>query len=110
VTVTVSEAATAQKHASAFFQTSTRSGRCLVRDGRSRSRRSRQARLRPGSPAHVRCGEFLNNRYLDSSTGTFLSVDPLVAITGYPYLYGDGNPITFTATRECQILCVTDRA
>ena len=39
---------------------------------------------------------YLNNRHMDSSTGTFLSVDPLVAKTGQPYLYGSGNPITFS--------------
>ncbi len=39
---------------------------------------------------------YLNNRYLDASTGTFLSVDPLVASTGTPYLYGNGNPVTYS--------------
>ena len=39
---------------------------------------------------------YLNNRYLDSSTGTFLSVDPLVAKTGQAYLYAGGNPTTYS--------------
>ena len=38
----------------------------------------------------------LNNRYMDASTGTFLSVDPLVNKTGQAYLYGNGNPVTFS--------------
>ena len=37
---------------------------------------------------------FLNNRYYDPTTGVFLSVDPLVAKTGDPYLYAGGNPTT----------------
>ena len=37
---------------------------------------------------------FLNNRYYDPTTGQFLSVDPLVAVTGDPYLYAGGNPTT----------------
>jgi RHS repeat-associated protein len=39
---------------------------------------------------------YLNNRYLDPTTGTFLSVDPLVATTGDPYLYAAGNPTTLS--------------
>ena len=39
---------------------------------------------------------YLNNRYQDPSTGIFLSVDPLVAKTGDPYLYAAGNPTTLS--------------
>ena len=39
---------------------------------------------------------YLNNRYYDPSIGVFLSVDPLVAKTGQPYLYAGGNPTTLT--------------
>ena len=39
---------------------------------------------------------FLNNRYYDPTTGVFLTVDPLVATTGEPYLYGWGNPTTLS--------------
>ncbi|MEK7425513.1 MAG: RHS repeat-associated core domain-containing protein [Actinomycetota bacterium] len=39
---------------------------------------------------------YLNNRYYDPTTGVFLSVDPLVNITGQPYLYGSGKPTTFS--------------
>jgi RHS repeat-associated protein len=39
---------------------------------------------------------YLNNRYHDPTTGVFLSVDPLVAITDEPYLYGSGNPTTLS--------------
>ena len=37
---------------------------------------------------------FLNNRYHDPTLGTFISVDPLVASTGEPYIYASGNPTT----------------
>jgi hypothetical protein len=39
---------------------------------------------------------YLNNRYLDPTTGIFLSVDPLVSVTGEPYLYASGNPTTLS--------------
>ncbi len=39
---------------------------------------------------------YLNNRYYDPSIGVFLSVDPLVAKTGQPYLYAVGNPTTLS--------------
>jgi len=39
---------------------------------------------------------FLNNRYHDPTTGAFASVDPLVAKTGQPYLYANGNPTTLS--------------
>jgi len=37
---------------------------------------------------------FLNNRHYDPTTGVFVSVDPLVEITGEPYIYGAANPVT----------------
>jgi hypothetical protein len=53
---------------------------------------------------------YLNNRYHDPQLGTFISVDPLVASTGEPYIYASGNPTTlsdptglcssFSGTRE----------
>ena len=46
--------------------------------------------------AGVGCGLFLNTRYLELTTGTFLSVDPVISKTGSPYLYADGNPTTFS--------------
>ena len=36
---------------------------------------------------------YLVNRYYDSSTGQFLSVDPLVDLTDQPYQYVGGDPI-----------------
>lgn len=39
---------------------------------------------------------YLTNRYYDPRIGAFLSVDPLVAQTTQPYLYGSGNPTTST--------------
>ncbi len=39
---------------------------------------------------------YLINRYYDPSTGQFLSVDPLVAITGEPYAYVGGDPVNLT--------------
>ena len=39
---------------------------------------------------------FLNNRYMDPATGVFISVDPMVAMTGEPYLYGSGSPTTLS--------------
>jgi len=43
-----------------------------------------------------RSSVYLNNRYYDPSVGVFLSVDPLVASTGDPYLYASGNPTTLS--------------
>lgn len=37
---------------------------------------------------------YLNHRYYDPNLGQFLSVDPVVATTGQPYLYAQGNPVT----------------
>lgn len=39
---------------------------------------------------------FLNNRYHDPSLGVFISVDPLVQMTGEPYIYASGNPTTLS--------------
>lgn len=36
--------------------------------------------------------DYLINRYYDPTTGTFATVDPLVALTGQPYTYADDNP------------------
>jgi len=43
-----------------------------------------------------RSGSFLNNRHYDPTTGTFVSVDPLVTKTMQPYIYGAANPVTFS--------------
>jgi RHS repeat-associated protein len=40
--------------------------------------------------------DYLNNRHYDPTTGVFLSVDPLVAKTMQPYIYGAANPATMT--------------
>ena len=47
-------------------------------------------------PSPHACSGYLNNRYYDPQLGVFLSVDPLVATTGDPYLYGNGNPTTLS--------------
>ncbi|MEK7411770.1 MAG: RHS repeat-associated core domain-containing protein, partial [Planctomycetota bacterium] len=39
---------------------------------------------------------YLNNRYHDPTLGVFLSVDPLVSVTGEPYIYASGNPTTLS--------------
>jgi len=39
---------------------------------------------------------FLNNRHYDPATGVFISVDPLVTMTGEPYIYGAANPVTMS--------------
>ena len=39
---------------------------------------------------------YLQNRYLDPSTGVFLTVDPLVAMTGQAYEYAGDNPVNNT--------------
>lgn len=55
---------------------------------------------RAGRLGSARCdarrSDFLNNRYYDPTIGVFLSVDPLVAKTGTPYLYAAGNPTTLS--------------
>jgi len=40
--------------------------------------------------------DYLGARYLDPTSGMFLTVDPLVATTGDPYLYTAGNPATLS--------------
>jgi uncharacterized protein RhaS with RHS repeats len=40
--------------------------------------------------------DYLNNRYLDPTLGRFISVDPLVSLTGDAYAYGANNPVTMT--------------
>ena len=49
-----------------------------------------------GQPEDTTGLTYLNNRYYDPQTGEFLSVDPLVASTGDPYIYADGNPTTLS--------------
>ena len=67
------------------------------RPGRmARCRRSSVAPVTTWAPVRVGCSVFLNNRYQDPTTGIFLSVDPLVAKTGEPYLYASGNPTTLS--------------
>ena len=39
---------------------------------------------------------YLINRYYDPTTGQFISVDPLVTITGLPFAYANDNPINDT--------------
>jgi len=39
---------------------------------------------------------YLNYRYYDPTTAVFMSVDPLVAETGQPYIYAGGDPATFS--------------
>lgn len=39
---------------------------------------------------------YLNNRYYDSTLGAFISVDPLVRVTGQPYTYANANPATLS--------------
>jgi len=39
---------------------------------------------------------FLNNRHYDPSVGVFVSVDPLVTMTGQPYIYAGGNPVSYS--------------
>ena len=84
------------KHASARFRSPVpRSG--MARRGRMvRCRRSRPTGGMTRGYDGVGCSVFLNNRYQDPSTGVFISVDPLIATTGEPYLYGSGNPTTLS--------------
>ena len=57
---------------------------------------------------------YLNNRHYDPTTGVFISVDPLVTMTGQPYIYGAANPVTFSdpsglcAGSEVFDYCITD--
>jgi len=49
-----------------------------------------------GQPEDTTGLTYLNNRYYDPTLGVFTTVDPLVAATGTPYIYGDANPTTLT--------------
>ena len=40
--------------------------------------------------------DYLNNRYYDPATARFISVDPLVSVTGSAYGYAGNNPITYS--------------
>jgi len=54
----------------------------------------------PSPPTHRRDTRrslvYLNNRYHDPTLGVFISVDPLVIMTGEPYVYGAANPVTYS--------------
>jgi RHS repeat-associated protein len=39
---------------------------------------------------------YLHHRFYEPATGVFTTVDPLVASTGTPYLYANGNPTTLS--------------
>jgi len=62
------------------------------------ARRAQARRCKAGSTttrgACGKSGLFLNNRHYDPATGVFVSVDPLVTMTGQPYIYGAANPAT----------------
>jgi len=64
------------------------------------SRRARARKCKGGSTTtragRGKSGLFLNNRHYDPTTGIFISVDPLVTLTGEPYLYGSANPVTMS--------------
>jgi RHS repeat-associated protein len=48
---------------------------------------------------------YLNNRYHDPMLGVFISVDPLVDMTGEPYIYASGNPTTLSdPTGLCSVV------
>ncbi len=49
--------------------------------------------------------QYLHARYYDSTTGQFLTRDPMVAHTRSPYLYVDGNPLNFRDPRglDCDV-------
>lgn len=71
-------------------------------------RRSRYSRRRPGSHHSTRSPsqpdsspggpsqQYTDGRYYDPNTAQFLSVDPLVNITGAPYSYAGDNPLNGT--------------
>jgi RHS repeat-associated protein len=40
--------------------------------------------------------DYLNNRYHDPTLGRFISVDPLVSLTGDAFGYGNNNPTTYS--------------
>ena len=66
---------------------------------RSKADKTSRATASADSTAKAYCPRglvFLNNRHYDPQTGVFLSVDPLVAKTMQPYLYGAANPVTFS--------------
>ncbi|HUY86132.1 MAG TPA: RHS repeat-associated core domain-containing protein [Acidimicrobiales bacterium] len=67
------------------------SGRFVVKDCSfcTHRRRSVSVKYRPGT--HIASGCVIN-RYYDPSTGQFVSVDPLVGVTGAAYSYCGGNP------------------
>jgi RHS repeat-associated protein len=88
--------AAAQGHASAFFAPSHPVRRQSRRGWMARRCRSRVPTVTTQALVRVGCSVFLNNRYHDPQLGTFISVDPLIAITGEPYLYASGNATTLS--------------
>ena len=66
------------------------------------ARRANRGRCKAGSTTtryeRYKSGLFLNNRHYDPTTGVFVSVDPLVTLTGEPHVYGASNPITFSSS------------
>lgn len=62
---------------------------------RSRCRRDRHESPRRDTYLQ-RSRDYLNNRHYNPTTGTFLSVDPLVTKTMQPYIYGAANPVTYS--------------
>jgi RHS repeat-associated protein len=81
------------------------------RDRQARCRR--RARQQTPRPSHSRAGAvenslatvvFLNARCLDPTLGGFMSVDPILDVTGDAYGYGNDNPIT---TADPTGLCST---
>lgn len=73
------------KHASARFGSPTPRTRSARRGRMIRCRRSRVAPSMTNAFDSVGCSMFLNNRYMDPQTGVFVSVDPMVSMTGQPY-------------------------
>lgn len=86
----------ALKHASARFCPAATRSASVRRVRMVCCRRSRGAATTTFGYDRVGCSVFLNNRYMDPTVSVFLSVDPLVAKTGDPYLYAGGNPTTLS--------------
>lgn len=50
----------------------------------------------PGARSEQDALVYLNNRYLDPTLGSFVSVDPMVTQTGEPHIYGHADPVVFS--------------
>lgn len=50
---------------------------------------------------------YLRARYYDPATAQFLTIDPLVSVTGTPYAYVVGNPLNYTdpSGKDCGFWC-----